>query len=44
MVPFMSLVDALSVQSAIRGTFDYTDFRTLVTAVTGQILGLSLEP
>jgi len=36
----MSLVDALSVQSAIRGTFDYTDVRTLVTAVTEQILGL----
>ena len=40
----MSLVDGLSVQSAIRGTFDYTDVRTMVTAVTGQILGLSLEP
>ena len=36
----MSLVDALSVQSAIRGTFDYTDVRTLVAAVTEQILGL----
>src|SRR6185437_1151062 len=32
----MSLVDALSVQSAIRGTFDYTDVRTLVAAVTEQ--------
>ena len=40
----MSLVDALSVQSAIRGTFDYTDVRTLVTAVTEQILGLRLRP
>ena len=40
----MSLVDALSVQSAIRGTFDYTDVRTLVTAVTAQILGLGLDP
>jgi AcrR family transcriptional regulator len=36
----MSLVDALSVQSAIRGTFDFTEVRTLVTAVTEQILGL----
>jgi AcrR family transcriptional regulator len=40
----MSLVDALSVQSAIRGTFDYTDVRTLVTAVTEQILGFRLRP
>ena len=40
----MSLVDALSVQSATRGTFDYTDVRTLVTAVTEQILGLRLRP
>ena len=40
----MSLVDALSVQSAIRGTFDYTDVRILVTAVTEQILGLRLRP
>jgi AcrR family transcriptional regulator len=40
----MSLVDALSIQSATRGTFDYTDVRTLVTAVTEQILGLSLGP
>jgi len=39
----MSLVDALSVQSAIRGTFDYTDVRTLVTTVTEQILGLRLR-
>ena len=36
----MSLVDALSVQSAMRGTFDYTEVRTLVMAVTEQILGL----
>lgn len=36
----MSLVDALSVQSAIRGAFDFTEVRTLVTAVTEQILGL----
>ena len=40
----MSLVDALSIQSAIRGTFDYTDVRILVTAVTEQILGLRLRP
>jgi hypothetical protein len=40
----MSMVDGLSVQSAIRGTFDYTDVRTLVTAVTEQILGLRLGP
>ena len=40
----MSLVDALSVQSAIRGAFDYTDVRTLVTTVTEQILGLRLNP
>ena len=40
----MSLVDALSVQSAIRGTFDYTDVRTLVTTVTEQILGLRPRP
>jgi hypothetical protein len=32
------------VPAAVRGTFDYTDVRTLVTVVTGQILGLSLEP
>ena len=40
----MSLVDGLSVQSALRGTFDYTDVRALVTAVTEQILGLRLRP
>ena len=40
----MSLVDGLSVQSALRGTFDYTDVRILVTAVTEQILGLRLRP
>jgi hypothetical protein len=39
----MSMVDGLSVQSAIRGTFDYTDVRTLVTAATEQILGLRLR-
>jgi len=39
----MSLIDGLSVQSAIRGSVDYTDIRTLVTAVTEQILGLRLE-
>jgi AcrR family transcriptional regulator len=39
----MSLIDGLSVQSAIRGSVDYTDIRALVTAVTGQILGLRLE-
>jgi len=39
----MSLVDGLSVQSAIRGALDYTDVRSLVTAVTEQILGLRLE-
>jgi hypothetical protein len=33
-----------STVSAGSGTFDYTDVRALVTAVTGQILGLSLEP
>ena len=27
--------------SAIRGTFDYTDVRILVTAVTEQILGIA---
>ena len=40
----MSLVDGLSVQSALRGTVDYTDVRTLVAAVTEQILGLRLGP
>jgi AcrR family transcriptional regulator len=39
----MSLVDGLSVQSAIRGALDYTDVRALVTSVTEQILGLRLE-
>jgi hypothetical protein len=39
----MSLIDGLSVQSAIRGSVDYTDIRSLVTAVTEQILGLRLE-
>ena len=40
----MSLVDGLSVQSALRGTVDYTEVRTLVAAVTEQILGLRLGP
>ena len=40
----MSLVDGLSVQSALHGTVDYTDVRTLVAAVTEQILGLRLGP
>jgi len=42
-LPIMILVDGLSVQSAIRGALDYTDVRSLVTAVTEQILGLRLE-
>jgi hypothetical protein len=36
----MSLVDGLSVQAAARGRLDYTGVRTLVAAVTEQILGL----
>ena len=39
----MSLIDGLSVQSAIRGSVDYTGIRTLVSTVTEQILGLRLE-
>ena len=41
-VQIMSLIDGLSVQAAIRGTFDYTDVQTLVIAVIEQILGLRL--
>jgi AcrR family transcriptional regulator len=38
----MSLVDAVSVQAAMRDVFDYSDIRAFATAA-GQILGLSLS-
>ncbi len=37
-----SLVDALSVQSAIRGSIDYTAVRQMVVATAERILGLDL--
>jgi len=43
-VQVMSMVDALGVQAAMRGTFDYTHVQTLFTAVTDQILGLGPRP
>jgi AcrR family transcriptional regulator len=38
-----SLVDAVSVQAAIRDILDYSEVRDLVIAVAGQILGVHLR-
>jgi AcrR family transcriptional regulator len=38
-----SLVDAVSIQAAIRDIFDYTEVRELVVEVAGQILGVRLR-
>jgi AcrR family transcriptional regulator len=41
-VQILSLIDGLSVQAAMRDTFDYADVRDLVTRVVEQILGIRL--
>lgn len=42
-VQIMSLIDGLSVQAAMGDAFDYTDVRSFVTIVAGQVLGIRLD-